>query len=321
MSSPQQPMRVTLPFELIILILETTVTISPRAAPTIAIVSRDIKPWIDSVLYGAIILRDWHQASLLYETIEARTSTDPTFFSRTVRVLSLPNTINDSAMVASIINACSGISSLTIPLSYATSTHNIPEMLPSFRCLRNLCISFLESQAPFDGLVSMFPPTLERIIVDGFVQPMRPTFWASLSRIPIVTHILLRLWVISPTELVEKADSLRDILRGFMPDSALRIFAVTIATIHNPFLDFPVSELEVFKEIDDQRLVAFLMDDPYSPFNPDSCPLPLKSFVGFLAMSRWDSRNNPDEDFWVTAEKVISLRQRKLGKVARNDEQ
>ncbi|KIY73389.1 hypothetical protein CYLTODRAFT_239889 [Cylindrobasidium torrendii FP15055 ss-10] len=125
MTSHEPSSPTMLPLEVLGQIIEFAAWENQRARLGLCLVSRSLKPWVDSVLYHTIILKTVISANLFLRTLDAFDAKDRTFLARNVRVLMLmrPNpaaallSVNDTKR---LLSACPHI----VRLSYSGAIHN-----------------------------------------------------------------------------------------------------------------------------------------------------------------------------------------------------
>ncbi|KIY73950.1 hypothetical protein CYLTODRAFT_485084 [Cylindrobasidium torrendii FP15055 ss-10] len=184
-----------LPPELVGSILEMSAELVRENAPTLLLVSRNLKKWVEPILYRTVVLRTEDTARKFLDTVHARKQRDPIFFDHCIHAIifvqgdfGLPPS---HSSIATILDACSAVSSVSLYTSTWLSTESkVPEvLLHRLTAIKQLYLV----QTPREVFHTHVIPNQITHLCLGFSDDWdhSPIWPIILSCCPYLTHLML----------------------------------------------------------------------------------------------------------------------------------
>ncbi|KAF9029420.1 hypothetical protein BDZ89DRAFT_1065388 [Hymenopellis radicata] len=180
-----------IPVELLRYILEISATLDRKTtACAIVLSSKLLRNWIDPILYRTVTLHSTECGAAFAASIEARLgrNSQTTFFKRSVKLLSISSHVA-TADITSILNACTGVSTLHLwnldDVEEGTDSPMSAHDLTSLTVLRYFNCNFMATAS--------LSPTITHIILSYHdASEMQSVNWLDLfGHCPAITHLML----------------------------------------------------------------------------------------------------------------------------------
>ncbi|KIY64038.1 hypothetical protein CYLTODRAFT_493435 [Cylindrobasidium torrendii FP15055 ss-10] len=208
---------ITLPEELVFMILEAAAALYPHTASRLLFLSRAACLWFEPFVYHTVVLRSMAQSDRFMATVKRRRLRDPEFFQRNVRVIicKIPGGQTHDGALEQVLQACSHVVHVSCAAAIAISQSLPADALRSLRYL-NVHGDHIPSS-----------PTVTHLVLRQSLEQIRRPALSMMRRLrcfPNLTHMCLNVKLVQASR--EVATGVLEAVLLDRPHSLQRIVVV-----------------------------------------------------------------------------------------------
>ncbi|KAJ3567016.1 hypothetical protein NP233_g6631 [Leucocoprinus birnbaumii] len=302
-----------LPYDVERTILEYAAASDRPMALTLMLVSREVRRWIEPILYRHITLSDIAQADAFIRTLDSPHSRSPTFFSNTIKSLSFTYGITFH-QAARILATCTSATSLATRIEVSRNFFNFSlDDISDFRSFMTTSSPALKRLSvtlqPFflcpdpDFRVPIFQ-NLTHLSIFGSSETCYKWSWTGLDTLKHLTHLGLEIDTATPLQAIY------NLIPRLPPLLRTCLVILSVKDGKMPLGQYLVDNKEVQQLISgetDQRIVVGTTE-PLEGL--DSIAESCQAVSAVIPVTRWEDVFG-DRTTWEKAEEVVRSRTRK----------
>lgn len=307
MTSPTQ-----LPYDLERTVLEYAAEGDRRMALTLLLVSREVKRWIEPILYRHITLSNTAQADSFIRALDSPHPHSPHCFTPSIKSLSFTYGVTFH-QAARILAACtSSLTSLSSHIEFSRQTLNISlDDITDFRCFMTTSSPALKRLSvtlqpfflcPDPNFRVPILQNLTHLSIFGSSENCHKWLWTGLDTLQHLTHLALEIDTSTPLQAIY------NLIPRLPPSLRVCLVILSVKNGKMPLGQYLADNNEVRQMIsgDTDYRIAVGTTEPPETLNSimSSC------VAGLIPVSRWEDVFS-DRAAWGDAEEAIRFRTRK----------